>query len=306
MGNIVKGVGKALGFIEPEQPDYSGAIKAAQFRPYSITTGFGASTFDPKRRTGTYTLDPRLAEFRDLLYSGAMESVPDMSQRAFADQLRQEGMGLFSQAAGLNTDQMAQDYLNRQLSILAPSRAQEESRLADTLFKTGRTGAAVGVEGGYVNPEQFALLRAREGQNAQLGLEALDRARGIQAQDIQRALGYYGLAGQLEAQPYEQASSLFGLGTNLEKLGMTPLTLGIEAGGQAANAGRTVSQLMGMQEDARVRYANDPGFFGSLIQGGISSFVNPLGTSMGRAASNWFSSPTAGSGQAPGTGIRLF
>lgn len=277
MGSIVKGVGKALGFSEPERPDYSKAIAAAQFKPYSITTGFGSSAFDTKAGTGSYTLDPRLAAMRDIFYSGAMAAVPDTSQKAFAEQLRQEGTGLFSQAAGLDVNKLAQDYLERQLNILAPGRAEEEARLADTLFKTGRTGAAVGMGQGYVNPEQFALLSSREMANKQLGLESFDRARGIQADDIKRALGYYGLASQLEAQPYEQAASLFGLGTNLEKLGMTPLSMGVDIGSAASRSGANVADLLMKQENTRVAYANDPGFWGSLVAGGIKSAVNPLG-----------------------------
>ncbi len=279
MGSIVKGVGKALGFSEPERPDYSKAIAAAQFKPYSLTTGFGSSAFDTKAGTGTYTLDPRLAAMRDIFYGGAMAAVPDTSQKAFAEQLRQEGQGLFSQAAGLDVNKLAQDYLERQLNILAPSRAEEEARLADTLFKTGRTGAAVGMGQGYVNPEQFALLSSREMANKTLGLEALDRSRAIQQQDLQRALGYYGLASELEMQPYQQASTLFGLGTNLEKLGMTPLSMGVDIGSAASQSNRAVSSLLGAQENERVRYANDPGFWGDLVAGTIKNAFNPLGSS---------------------------
>lgn len=304
MGSIVKGIGKALGFSEPEKPDYSKAIQAAQFKPYSLTTGFGSSSFNGQ--TGTYTLDPRLAAMRDIFYGGAMQAVPDTSQKAFAEQLRREGEGLFTSAAAMSPEKLAQDYVERQLNILAPSRAEEEARLADTLFKTGRTGAAVGMGGGYVNPEQFALLSAREMANKTLGLEALDRSRAIQQQDLQRALGYYGLANELEMQPYQQASTLFGLGTGIESLGAGTLQGGLSAGQMASGANQQVSQLLMNQENSRVRYANDPGFWGSLIQGGIQSFVNPLGTSLGNTMSGWFSSPTAGSGQAPGTGIRLF
>lgn len=286
MGSIVKGIGKALGFSEPERPDYSKAIAAAQFKPYSLTTGFGSSTFDTKKGTGTYTLDPRLAAMRDIFYSGAMAAVPDTSQKAFAEQLRQEGTGLFSQAAGLDVNKLAQDYLERQLNILAPSRAEEEARLADTLFKTGRTGAAVGMGQGYVNPEQFALLSSREMANKTLGLEALDRSRAIQQQDLQRALGYYGLASELEMQPYQQASTLFGLGTGIESLGAGTLQAGLSAGQMASGANANVANLLAQQENARVQAANDPGLFGGLLLGASAGF--------GRGLGNWGWNKTQG------------
>lgn len=308
MGSIVKGVGKLLGFSEPEKPDYSKAIKAAEFKPYSLTTGFGTSTFDTKARTGAYTLDPRLAAMRDIFYGGAMAAVPDTSQQAFVDQLRKEGEGLFTSAAAMSPEQMAQDYVERQLDILAPSRAEEEARLADTLFKTGRTGAAVGMGQGYVNPEQFALLSSREMANKTLGLEALDRSRAIQQQDLQRALGYYGLASELEMQPYQQASTLFGLGTGIESLGAGTLQGGLSAGQMASGANQQVGQLLMNQENARVQAANSPGLFGSLIGGALTSFAPALGSWGARSlglggGSSWFS---GGGGQAPGTGIRLF
>lgn len=304
MGSIVKGVGKALGFSEPEKPDYSKAISAAQFKPYSLTTGFGSSSFNGQ--TGTYTLDPRLAAMRDIFYGGAMAAVPDTSQKAFAEQLRQEGQGLFTSAAAMSPEKLAQDYVERQLNILAPSRAEEEARLADTLFKTGRTGAAVGMGQGYVNPEQFALLSSREMANKTLGLEALDRSRAIQQQDLQRALGYYGLASELEMQPYQQASTLFGLGTGIESLGAGTLQGGLQAGQMASGANANVANLLAQQENARVQAANSPGLFGSLIGGALTSFAPALGSWGAGKVTGWFNNPVAGGGQAPGTGIRLF
>lgn len=297
MGKLVKGVGKALGFSEPERPDYSGAISAAQFKPYSLTTGFGTSSF--KDQTGTYTLDPRLAAMRDIFYGGAMEAVPDTSQQAFAEQLRQEGQGLFSSAAAMSPEQQAQQYVARQLDILAPSRAEEESRLADTLFKTGRTGAAIGYGSGYVNPEQFALLSAREMANKTLGLEALDRSRAIQQQDLQRALGYYGLANELEMQPYQQAATLFGLGTGIESLGAGTLQAGLSAGQLAGQSNANVANLLAQQENARVQAANSPGLFGSLIGGALSSFAPALGTWGAGKLTGLFGSPATGGTSIP-------
>lgn len=303
MGSIVKSVGKALGFSEPKTPDYSKAISAAQFKPYSLTTGFGSSSFSGN--TGTYTLDPRLAAMRDIFYGGAMQAVPDTSQKAFTEQLRREGEGLFTSAAAMSPEKMAQDYVERQLNILAPSRAEEEARLADTLFKTGRTGAAVGMGQGYVNPEQFALLSSREMANKTLGLEALDRSRAIKQQDLQRALGYYGLANELEMQPYQQASTLFGLGTNLEALGAGTLQGGLSAGQAASGANANVANLLAQQENARVQAANSPGLFGSLIGGALTSFAPALGSWGAGKVTGWFNNPAVGSGQAGGTGIRL-
>ena len=287
MGDLVGGIFGG----DQATPDYSGAIAAAEFKPYSISTGFGSSYWNKDAQTGGYTLTPELQKFRDIYYKAAESALPSADQIQFAKDVTGYGQGLFSKAINLDTSKIAQDYYNKQLDILAPGRAAEEARLADTLFTRGRTGAATGYGSGYLNPEQFALLSAREQANAQLGLESTDRARQQQLQDIQSALGYYGLGEQLKTTPYNTASTLFGYGTNLESLGLTPLQAGLSAGQAASSAGSNVAQLLAQQENARVAAENDPGLFGSLVSGAVSAFAPALG---GWAAGSLFGGATKG------------
>jgi hypothetical protein len=187
---------------------------------------------------------------------------------------------------------------------MAPSRAQEESRLADTLFKTGRTGAAVGRGEGYVNPEQFGLLKAREEADAARFFAAEDRARGIQGQDIQRGLGLIDSANALSMRPYSNVSSLFGLGTGVEGLGYNTLsTVGqfapIQANWQQA--------LQSNQQQINKAKAAGGGFgsalLGSVINAGVGyAMGGPAGAFSGFTGipvpgagtpgplANWFSS----------------
>lgn len=281
---------------EPETPDYSGAIKAAEFTPWNVTTGYGTSVFDKDAKTATYTLDPRLAKLRDIFYGGAEAALPTEAQTQFANLVAQYGKDLMQRGANLDVNKIAQDYYTRQLELAAPGRAQEESRLADTLFKTGRTGAGVGVEGGYVNPEQYALLKAREEANAQLGLTSMDRARAQQKEDILQGLGLYGTGTELLTQPYSTASTLFGLGTNFENLGAGSLTAGINMGSAAQPAANQVSQLLAGQENARVNAANQPGFFGSLLGTaanlGLAYAMPGIGKAIGTNIGSWIGGTT--------------
>lgn len=282
-----------MGFLfdEPEAPDYSKAIEAAKFKPYSVTTGFGTSNFNTDAGTAGYTLDPRLAAFRDTFYGGATAMAPTSEQTDYANRVSQYGMGLFDRAANLDTGQIARDYYNQQQNILNPQRMQENVQLGDTLFKTGRTGVGVGMtntagQTGYVNPEQFALLSAREGQNAQLALNSTDRARQMQIDDLTKALGYYGMGQELEATPYNNMNTLFGYGANLERLGSGSLDAGLSIGNAATTAGTNQARMLMGQEDARVAAENTPTLFENLIYGGLQAGVGAaVGGMMGGKSS---------------------
>jgi hypothetical protein len=285
-------------FSEPETPDYSKAIEASKFTPYSVSTGFGTSNFNTDGKTAGYTLDPRLAGFRDVFYDAAKGMAPTSAQTDYANRVSQYGMDLFGRASNLDTGQIARDYYNSQQDILNPQRMQENVQLGDTLFKTGRTGVGVGMTNvggttGYINPEQFALLSAREGQNAELALNSTDRARQMQIDDINKALGYYGVGQTLKQSPYDAMNSLFGYGAGIEKLGLSPLTLGADLGTSASSAGANVGRLLAGQEDARVAAENTPGLFGSLLSS-VASYAMPgiggaIGKSLGSGWSSLFS-----------------
>lgn len=277
-----------MGFLfdSPETPDYSKAIEAAKFKPYSVTTGFGTSNFNTDAGTAGYTLDPRLTAFRDMFYSGAQGMAPTAEQTKYANDVSNYGINLFGKASNLDTGQIARDYYNSQQDILNPIRAQENVQLGDTLFKTGRTGAGVGMTNtagatGYVNPEQFSLLSAREGQNAQLALNSTDRARQMQIDDIKRALGYYGLGQQFKQDPYTAMNTLFGYGTGVEKLGLVPLESGLTIGNAATTAGTNQGKMLMGQENARVEAENAGSLFDNLLSTALNAGVTYATGGMG-------------------------
>jgi hypothetical protein len=198
-------------------------VARLQLKPTTVSTGFGTGTYDPRSGDASYTLDPNLAQFRDYFYGAAEGMAPSEDYLDYAASLGETGQSILDRGLGLDIGQVTQDYYNQGSSLLAPTRSQEEARLADTLFKTGRTGAAVGRGEGYVNPEQFALLKAREEADAMRMYGAEDRARGLQGQDIQRGLGLIDSSNALTMRPYSNMSSLFGIGTGIEGLGMNVL-----------------------------------------------------------------------------------
>lgn len=246
MGSVVGSVLGAVagpligGLMSPDSPQ---AQQAPGFTPYGITTGFGTSTFNQGNKTAGYTLTPEMQAFRDKYYGAATAAMPSAEQIAYANQVRDYGKGLFTQATGMDTGAMTQDYYNRQQAILQPSRLQESSDLADKMYGTGRTGLGVGMGGGYVNPQQYALAQAREQQNAELALSAEDRARAIQQQQIAQGSNLYGLGTSMATDPYNTANQLFGYGANIENLGKDALTIGSNIGSMSGQLGSQAAAM---------------------------------------------------------------
>jgi hypothetical protein len=268
-------------------------VARLQLKPTTVSTGYGSGTYDPSTGNVSYNLDPQLAEFRDYFYNAAEEFQPTQEEMDYAFDLGQTGQSFLDRGLGLDINRVTQDYYDTGSRLLAPTRAQEESRLADTLFKTGRTGAAVGRGEGYVNPEQFALLKAREEADAARMYGAEERARGIQSQDIQRGLGLIDSSNALAMRPYSNVSSLFNLGAGVEGLGYNVLnTVGsfapIQANWQQA--------LQSNQQQINNAKASGGGFgsglLGSVINAGVGyAMGGPAG-----AFSGFTGIPTFGMG----------
>ena len=282
-----KKLGKHLTTFEggsDDSPDY------VPMQPANATTGFGTGLADPERGIYNYQLDPRLAQMRDIFYGGSQNFLPSQQDLAFSQGVSGQGMQtygrgseLLNQALGLDTNQIAQQYYNDVQGLMAGDRAQEESRLADTLFNTGRTGLGVGVEGGYVNPQQYSLLRAREQANSQLGVDAQQYARQQRTGDIASALGIqqgglgnYTAGYQAGALPYQTTAGLFGLGTGIEQLGMQG-TLGM------AMQGLPYQQAIQQQKQAIENASSEGG------KGGIGGALGGIGDAIG-GVSNMFGS----------------
>jgi hypothetical protein len=141
-------------------------------------------------------------------------------------------------------------------------RAQEEARLADTLFKTGRTGVGTGVQGGYVNPEQFALLKAREEQNAMMGLQAEDRARAIQNAQMQQGISLFGLGEQLKTVPYGTSAQILNYGVGLSNSLLPNIAYGMQAGQAQQQSAIAQAQMQAQQQ------GNSKGLLGGLASAG--------------------------------------
>jgi hypothetical protein len=250
----------ALGITGQDEPDYS----KMEFTPYSISGATGGVNWNGK--SGTVSLSPELQALYEKYTGAATAALPSSEQTQFATDVSNYGRGLFGQATSMDTNQMTSDYYNNVQNILNPGRLAENSALANTLFSQGRTGIGAGVEGGYINPEQFALFKAREDQNKQIFLGAEDRARQIQMDQIQRSLGYYGMGNELKYQPYQQSAALAGQGINLAGINNPYLGYGLQAGTAGAQAGANIVNAQQAYQDTQM------GFWGDLIGGASTAY----------------------------------
>ena len=185
------------------------AAEAAQFRPYSVTTGFGTGYFDTDKQVAGYELDPGLQAYRDALMSLGAQALPEQ----------------------VDTQAQAQQYMSELQAMQAPMRAQEDVDLRQRMFGSGRLGlrlageaAGAGTGGGMYQPDVLGQQKARELANIAMAQQA--RQQAINELDAQIARG----------------TGLFQTGLGVEQLGMTPLSLGGEFGGMASSAGAQQAQ----------------------------------------------------------------
>jgi hypothetical protein len=219
------------------------SAQAPGFTPYAVTSGFGTSSIDPNAKTATYTLDPKYAALRDQFLTGSSGAMPKQYQIDTGNMVSNMGIGLFGEAANMDINTMTKDYLANQISLLEPGRAQESSRLNDLQFSRGTLGQGVGMGNGYVNPQQYAQVMAREQQNAQLALGAEDRARSIQADTLTQAGALYGLGQSYLTQPYENANALLGYATGVENLGLGTMATGMNMGSTATTSNQNAANI---------------------------------------------------------------
>lgn len=236
-----------------DSPDTS----QAQYKPANVTGPTGGVNWSGGN--ATITLSDALKQLYDQYVSGAASAVPSTEQLDFGNKVSDYGKGMFSKASNMNLNEMIANYYNQQQNIMAPGREAENVSLGNTLFSKGRTGAGVGVAGGgYVNPEQFSLFKARGLADQNLALESTNRARGIQMEDIQKALGLYGMGQSFKTEPYGVSAGILGNAMNLGQSNASFIPYGIQSGSAGATAGANI-----LNAETSSRNAN-LGFWGSL------------------------------------------
>ena len=216
------------------------AAAAAEFKPYSITTGFGTSFFDKDKQTAGYEMDPALKAFQDTFYKGAGE---------FLGQVTSDPM------------EAARRYQATQMGLLTDPRLAEDQALRAQQLQSGRIGLGLsgvsqgaGAGTGVVNPEQYQRDLARARIDAEIAANSYNMGQA----DIDRSIS--------------RGQGLLSSATGIEELAMKPLTLGSDIGNRAAVAGAQAGAnlLAGGQAAAQANLASGLGTAGMFKNIGMA------------------------------------
>jgi hypothetical protein len=189
------------------------AAAMSEFKPYTVTTGFGTGFFDEDAQQAGYVLDPGLQAYRDALMGIGAQALPE----------------------SVDVGQASQQYYDELKAMQAPAQAQEDIAMRNRLFGTGRLGMRLAGEGagagagdtGMYQPDVLGVNKARALADQTLAMQARQQAQNELDAAIARGTG------------------LFQQSFGVEQLGMSPLTMGAEFGGRASTAGsNAASQLM--------------------------------------------------------------
>lgn len=252
---------------------------ASEFRPYSVTTGAGASDFSGAGMT--QTLDPQ--------------------SQQLVDSLRQQS----SQQAGMLGNMSPEGLMQQMTALRAPEQARQQQQLDNRLSAQGRLGIQTDAYGG--TPEQFAMQKAMQEQQSADALASLQGSRQLQGMDIQNMTGMLGAAGM----PQQQLTAAMEPGMTGMQLAQNPAML---QGQTIANLGQ--QQLQGIpasiNSEALLRQSQMEGLINILgLSGGgegnntsaISDLIGEKGSSVLDKLSSLFGGSSGGSsGSTAGTG----
>jgi hypothetical protein len=194
------------------------ASAASQFKPFTVSTGFGGITTTPEGGFGT-TLSPEQQARQQALsgitggllgsYTGA--GVPDVSG------IQQQALGGVTGALTGFMTPMADreaDVFERIRAVQRPEEERQRIALQEQLQAQGRTGLRTAQFGG--SPEQFALAQAQEEAKNRAALAALGQAGTERQQDLAAAQGLFGLGTSAASLPASlQAAQLQNIGASL-------------------------------------------------------------------------------------------
>jgi hypothetical protein len=265
------------------------AAEESRFRPVGVTTRFGTSQFTMDPKTGRlsaagYTISPELKAYQDRLsaLTGGLLTQAEQAPEMYAP-LGTAATGLFGlgqQYLAQSPEQVAQQYMQRQMDLLAPNRERQLSELRNQVFQTGRSGLAVGATGarpsgaaglGATNPELEAYYNALAQQDAALAAQAQQAGQ----QQLAFGTGLFGaganLLGQMQAGQVGALSpftSYLGGISSLESLGLQPLELGANLGGRNINTAGAQALLQGgLGAAAAMQQANAYNPIGAALSG---------------------------------------
>lgn len=141
--------------------------QAAEFRPYTVTTGVGGAQYGAEGMT--QSLDP--------------------NAQAVTDSLLQQAAAQAGQIGNVTPEQLMQ----QMTALRQPEQERQQLGLENRLAAQGRLGVQTAAYGG--TPEQLAMQKAIQEQQSADSLASIQGARQLQGMDIQNLSGMLGASG---------------------------------------------------------------------------------------------------------------
>ena len=247
----------------------------AQFRPVGVTTTFGTSNYQVNPQTGqlesaNYSLSPMLQEYQN--------SIMGANRQSLSDAAALQNLG--RQYVAQSPQEAAQNWLQSQRALLAPSREQAWANLSNQDYNRGTTGLKVAQGTGLQmsSPYASALANAQSLQDLQLA---------AQAEQQGRAATTFGQG--LLSSAYDPFSAGLKTATGVEALGQQPFTMGLDlakaqsaanypaaALGLKGNVAAAETLFPAMQQNPYASALQSPGFatgLGQWMSGGLGGSV---------------------------------
>lgn len=271
------------------------AAEMQKFRPVGITTGFGSSEFTQGPygvSEASYKLTPEMQAIRDKMIAEA--GTYDYGALGQAAQpLMGAGQKLFSLGGdylATSPEEARQTYMAQQRALLAGEREQTLAGIRNQQLQTGRAGLATGGTASGLaatNPEMAAYYNALAQQELGLAAGAEQAAQQRQAFGTglyQQGAGLLGQVPALTTAGYGPLQTQLGLAGSIEEMGQQSLGLGLQVGGQNAQAGAQAGQSLlqsGLLASKTQQAANAWSPLGTTLSGLGQSY---LGGSFGGGA----------------------
>jgi hypothetical protein len=265
------------------------AADAARFRPVGVTTRFGSSNFKTDAAgnvTGAgYTPSAEILGYQNRLSTLANQGLTDAEAARAAYQpltgAAQSLFGLGQSYLAKTPEQVAQDYINKQQALLAPSQENQLALLQNKLQQQGRGGLSVAQGGnlGATTPEMQAYYNSIAQSNLALAAQADQEAQNR----IKFGAGLFDTGANLQGRYYTGQTAAYSpfttamdTSSGLERLAQQPLDLSTSIGQKVSTANANVGQLTSqgiINAASTMAPANAYSLGGNLLSGAANSPV---------------------------------
>ena len=210
-----------------------------RFRGVTVGTTAGTAALDPQKGQYGFALSPAYQNILGSALGGAG--------------------GLFQQLANFDIGKRSQEYFGDVYETLKDPFAQQEERLRQGMFGTGRTGLRLAGEGvgageGMVQPDVFGLGKAQQQTLADLAIQSREKSLGEARQLGQLGQGMLDVGRSIS----EMERKLIGLGVDAETA---------RSAAEFGAARLAMSPYQYLFSSAKAKSTGEGDFFGNLFEG---------------------------------------